>query len=395
MSKIKEVIVPKRRVVVVTGTRSEYGLFQPVLEGIEEHEGLELQLVVTGMHLLRRFGYTVKEVEADGWRIDARVKLQGEKDDVIGQSKGLGRAITKMSEEFYRLGSEVVLVLGDRIEAFAGAAAATASQLVLGHIHGGDVAAGIQDDAYRDAISKLAHVHFAATKTAKDRLIGLGEDKFRVYQTGSPSIDNLAKIVCRDRAELSKWAGFDVGEDYVVVLQHPAGGTAKQEEQKMRQTLEGCHRKDLKILVLYPNCDVGFSGIIRAIAKYVKDEEIWVLKHIPRGIYMGLLKRALALVGNSSSGIIEAGHLNVDVVNVGPRQTGRQRGANVRDVDYGASGIARELAVILRDQPTEKRKAERIYGDGRSGKRIASILAKLNLDQRLRQKRIAHTRVKQ
>jgi len=385
----------KRRVVVVTGTRSEYGLLRPVMAGIDGHEGLGLQLVVTGMHLLRRFGYTVKEIEADGWRIDARVKLQGEKDDVIGQSMGLGRAITKMSEEFYQLGSEVVLVLGDRIEAFAGAAAATASQLVLGHIHGGDVAAGVQDDAYRDAISKLAHVHFAATKAAKERLIGLGEEKFRVYQTGSPSIDNLAKIVCKDRAELSKWAGFNVGEDYVVVLQHPAGGTAKQEEKRMRQTLEGCRCKGLKILVLYPNSDAGFSGITRAIDKYASEEDIWVLKHIPRGIYLGFLKRSRALVGNSSSGIIEAGHLNVDVVNVGPRQTGRERGANVRDVDYGAAGIARELALMLRDRPATKRKAERIYGDGRSGKRIASILAKLNLDQRLRQKRIAHTRVKQ
>jgi len=379
---------------VVTGGRSEYGILRSVLEGIKRHPQLELQLIVTGMHLLRRFGFTVREIEKDGWRIDGRVRLQGEKDDVIGQSRGLGRAITKMTEEFYRLKSEVVLVLGDRIEAFAGAAAATASQLVLGHIHGGDLAPGVQDDAYRDAISKLAQIHFAATEGSKKRLLRLGEEGFRIYQTGSPAVDNLSKMVCKDASILNQWAGFDVREDYVVVLQHPAGGRAEEEERRMEQTLRGCFCKGLKILVLYPNADAGFSGITRAIEKWARKEDVYPIRHVPRDVYLGLLKRARALAGNSSSGIIEAGHLNVDVINVGSRQRGRQWGTNVRDVRYGVKGVREALEAILHRKRSRRREGPRIYGTGRSGERIASILAKIKLDKRLRQKQIAYSRVK-
>ena len=374
----------------MTGTRSEYGLLKPVLAAIEAHPKLDLQLIVTGMHLLRRFGYTVQEIEADSWQIDAKIKLQGEKDDVIGQSRGLGRAITKMTEEFFRLQSEIVLVLGDRIEVFAAAAAATASHLVLGHIHGGDAAPGIQDEAYRFAVSKLAHIHFAATEQSKQRLLRLGEDIFRIYQTGSPAVDNLSKIVCKDHTLLSEWAGFNVRDDYVVVLQHPAGGTAALEEKRMAQTLKACSHKGLKILVLYPNSDMGFSGIIRAIDRWASQGKCRVIKHLPREIFMGLLQNWRALVGNSSSGIIEAGHLNVDVINVGPRQSGRQRGTNVHDASYGVKAIAEALTQVLRDQAAPRAKAPQIYGDGRSGRRIASILAKIKLDLRLRQKRIAY-----
>jgi GDP/UDP-N,N'-diacetylbacillosamine 2-epimerase (hydrolysing) len=376
----------KRRVGVVTGTRAEYGIFRPVLEAIDKQPQLELQLFVTGMHLLRKFGYTVREIEQDGWPIAGRVRLQGEKDDAFGQSRGLGRAITGLTNHFARLKTDIVLVMGDRIEGFAGAAAATASQLVLAHIHGGDISEGIQDEAYRHAISKLAHVHFAATKGARDRLIRLGEEKFRIYQTGSPAVDNLSQIICRDRQELSRWVGFDVREDFALILQHPAGGTGRQEEKRMAQTLRACGGKDLQILILYPNSDPGFSGIVRAAQRYGKRKGYRLLKHVPRGIYMGLLERARMLVGNSSSGLIEASRLNVDVVNVGPRQTGRERGKNVIDVDYGGP-VAKAINALLRNKRIKRRRAERIYGDGKSSEKIASILARIRLDMRLRQKK--------
>jgi GDP/UDP-N,N'-diacetylbacillosamine 2-epimerase (hydrolysing) len=379
----------KRRICVVTGTRAEYGLLKPVMEAIEGHENLKLQLIVTGMHLLRRFGYTVREIEKDGGRIDGRVRLQGEDDEVIGQSRGLGRAITKLTNLFSELDTEIVLVLGDRIETFAAAAAATASQLVLAHIHGGDVAPGVQDDAYRHAISKLAHLHFAATAGAKERLLRLGEDSFRIYQTGSPALDNLSKIICRDTKELSKWAKFDVREDFLMVLQHPAGGTAAQEEKRMVQTLAGCDVKGLRALVLYPNCDPGFSGIIRAVRHVCGAKGYRMIKHLPRGVYLGLLERTRVLVGNSSSGIIEASRINVDVVNVGHRQAGREHCRRVHDVDYGRAAVAKAVRSICRSQKRQ-RSSERIYGDGRSGQRIASILGRVKLEQKLRLKKIAY-----
>ena len=379
----------KRRVAVVTGTRAEYGILSPVMEAIKAHPKLNLQLIVTGMHLLKKFGYTVKDIEADGWRIDGRVRLQSEHDDVIGQSRGLGRAITGLTNEFARLKTDIVLVLGDRLETFAAASAATASQLILAHIHGGDAAAGIQDDAYRHAISKLAHIHFAASAGAKKRLLRLGEDPFRIYRTGSPALDNLENNICRDIDELNQWAGFDVSTEFLFVLQHPAGGTAAQEEKRMLQTLRGCNANNLPVLVLYPNCDVGFSGIIKAADRYCRNKGWTLLRHVPRRIYLGLLRKTKALIGNSSSGIIEAGYLNVDVVNIGTRQLGRERGKNVLDTDYGTVNVAQAVKKILRRTKT-RRKPCQIYGNGRSSRKIASVLSKIKLNQKLSQKRIAY-----
>ena len=262
--------VVKRRVAVVTGTRAEYGLLVPVMEAIDCHARLELQLVVTGMHLLRPFGYTVRQIETDGWPIAARVRLQGEKDDPVSQSRALGRAITAMTEAFSRLQSDIVLVLGDRLETFAAAAVATASQLVLAHIHGGEAAMGVQDDAYRHAITKLAHLHFAASAGSQKRLIKLGEQPFRVYHTGSPGLDKIKTTTCSDIDELNAWAGFDVCDDFLIVLQHPAGGSAGQEQQRMTATLRGCRQKGLRVIVLYPNCDPGFSGISRPFRRIIE-----------------------------------------------------------------------------------------------------------------------------
>ncbi|MCF7957849.1 MAG: UDP-N-acetylglucosamine 2-epimerase [Phycisphaerae bacterium] len=379
----------KRRIAVVTGTRAEYGIFRPVLEAINQHEKLDLQLIVTGMHLLRKFGYTVKDIQADGWRIDGKIRLQSQKDDMIEQSRGLGRAITGLTNEYARLESDMVLVMGDRLETFAAASAATASQIPLAHIHGGDIAQGIQDDAYRHAISKLAHLHFAASKGAKERLIRMGEDPWRVYRTGSPALDNFSATICKNISELNQWAGFDVREDYAIILQHPAGGTPLLEERRMTQTLRGSDRKHLKIIVLYPNCDPGYSGIIQAARHYCTKKNWPLLTHVPRGIYMGLLKHSRMLIGNSSSGIIEAGRLNVDVVNVKPRQLGRERGKNVIDVDYGTKNVSTAVQSILNRKRTG-RKPCTIYGDGHSGKKIANILSRVKLDQRLKRKIISY-----
>lgn len=380
----------KRRICIVTGTRAEYGIFVPVMEAIQRHRRLDLQVVVTGMHLLKRFGHTIKAIEADGWQIDARIPLQSEADDSLAQARGMGRAITRMAETFTRLKTDIVLVLGDRIEAFAAAAAATAAQRIIGHIHGGDAAPGVQDDAYRHAITKLAHLHFAASDEALTRILRLGEEKFRTYQTGSPALDNIRKLLCQDHHVLSQAAGFDIREDFLLVVQHPAGGSARQEALRMKQTLSACRHKDINIIALYPNTDPGFSGILHTLKAEHKAGHCHLLANVPRPIYLGLLSKARALVGNSSSGIIEAGLLNVDVINVGPRQSGRQRGHNVINTDYGIRPVGLALDRILRRRQVRSRRSDSVYGDGAAGKKIADILARVTLNARLRQKRMAY-----
>ena len=383
-----------RQITVVTGTRADYGLLKPVLAAIQGQDQLDLAVVVTGMHLLRRFGYTLREVLADGWPMGGRVKLQTEADDTLAQSQGLGRAITALTNRFASLNTDIVLVLGDRIEAFAAAAAATASQLVLAHIHGGEAAQGVQDDAYRHAISKLAHLHCVASTGAKRRLIRMGEAPWRVYRTGSPGLDNLVNLASCDIGTLCQWTGFDVRDPFVMVLQHPAGGSPRQERQWMEQTLRGCGRAGLKVVVLGSNSDTGFSGIAHATEQLCTQRHWPTLVHVPREVYLGLLRHAVALVGNSSSGIIEAGYLGVDVINVGPRQNGRERGRNVIDVPYGCKPVAEALQQLVKRAAHTKAKPRRsrckIYGDGAASARIATILAQTLLDQRLRHKQTFH-----
>jgi len=377
-----------RRVAMITGTRADYGLLTPVMDAIDKHPRLKLQVIVTGMHLLRRFGQTEREVQADARPIVGRVKLQGASENIFAESRRMGQAIAEFSNIFQRHKTDFVVVLGDRMEMFAAAAAATASQRILAHIHSGDAAMGIQDDAYRHAISKLAHIHFAASAGARRRLLKMGEDSFRIYQTGSPGLDNLSKKICKNITELNGLVGFNVREEFLIVLQHPAGATATQEERLMAQTLEGCVCKGLKIIVLYPNCDPGFSGIIRAAQRVCQRQKWTLLKHVPRDKFLGLLTRSRALVGNSSSGIIEAGFLNVDVINVGPRQMGRERGSNVLDVDYGRNNIKKAVEQIL--QRPRRTKRCLIYGKGQSSRQIASILARMKIDRQLKQKKITY-----
>lgn len=379
----------KRRITVITGTRAEYGLLVPVLKAIDADRDLKLQLVVTGMHLLKRFGASVHEILDDGWRIDARVRLQTNHDDAVSQSVGLGRAMSSFSREFDRLKSDIVLVLGDRIEIFGAAAAAVASGKVLAHIHGGDVATGINDDAYRHAITRLAHLHFVATPGAEQRLLKWGEAPFRVFHTGSPALDGLSELACSDKRMLDDFSGFDTDEKFFIVLQHPSGGSAAQEGRWMAQTLKGCHAQGLHTLMLYPNCDPGFSGIINVAREYSRKKKYRLVKHAPRSIFLGLLQRCAALIGNSSCGIIESGYLNVDVINIGDRQSGRERSGNVVDIDYGSGRVRDALEMILRGQKRKKmREAITLYGHGNSGLQIASVLAKVVFNRKLKQKRI-------
>ncbi len=374
---------------VITGTRAEYGLLKPVMQAIEEHPKLNLQILVTGMHLLKQFGYTIRQIKSDGWDITAKVRLQSEIDAQYSNSLAMGSAISKMSKAMLDNKSDIIVVLGDRLEIFAATAAATACQLPIAHIHGGDIAMGIQDDTFRHAITKLSHIHFTATCGAKRRVIRLGEEKSRVYQTGSPSIDNLSDNICLKIKDLNSYSAFNVNDNFLMVLQHPAGQTTKTEEKRMLQTLRACKRKSLNTLVLYPNCDRGFSGIITAAKSYCKKHKFTLIENVPREIYLGLLKKALILIGNSSSGIIETGYLNVDVIDIGPRQLGREHGKNVMHCNYGTENVSNAIDKTLLQRDLN-RKPCYIYGKGKSGIKIADVLASVQIDQKLLQKVISY-----
>jgi GDP/UDP-N,N'-diacetylbacillosamine 2-epimerase (hydrolysing) len=411
---IKEKASQVRRIAVVTGTRAEYGLLQSTLREIAGHKRLELLLVVTGMHLLKKFGYTIDDIVRDGWRIDARIPMQRGDDAPLDQAGGLSRGVAGIAEFLVKSSTDIVVVLGDRIEVMAAALAAVTTHRILAHIHGGDLAQGDLDDSLRHAITKLAHVHLAATKSSARRIIRMGESRERVHVVGAPGLDDLGDLVAEYSSTFPKRAGRESaatkthvkGETgnsegriaqtkccgSALILQHPRGRSAEREYQTMRAILDVVAKAGLSRTVIYPNSDAGHVGIIRAIDEHAQlggGAGLEVVRSLDRASYLRRLIKADVLIGNSSSGIIEAATAGTPAVNVGSRQAGRERsGRSVIDVDETRRSIGMALSRALRMRP--RMGVRTVYGDGRAGQRIAGILSKVPLDEGFRRKRNAY-----
>ena len=352
----------KRTIAVVTGSRADYGLLRPVMRAIRDHTDLELRVIVTGTHLLPP-EHTSGEVEGD-FTIAHTITMQRPGQcSRLDDAEALGRGVTGFAQQFARDPIDVVLVLGDRIEALAAAAAGSVAGIHVAHIHGGDRAEGIADEAIRHAITKLAHIHFPATDKSAERLESLGEDPIRIHVVGSPAIDELA-----DFPPLSDETMNALGWPEIVMLLHPTGRAIEQERDQATQLLELCQEAG-KILAVHPNHDPGRDGIVQAIVKAGCRQR----EHLPLRDFIGLLRRMRLLVGNSSAGLIEGAALGVRCVNIGPRQAGRDMYANVINVPDGQPGSIQPA--IVRGLAEGRSEIEHAYGDGQAGIRTAAILA--------------------
>ncbi len=347
-----------RYITVVTGSRADFGLLEPVMRTIAARPGLVLRTVITGLHLISE---TWKDVTAAGFAVDAKVPMQkkgevGRRADV----SAIGRGITGFGELWATMKPtpDVVLVLGDRIEAFAAAAAASVGGVRVGHLHGGDRAEGVADEAMRHAVSKLAHLHFPATAQSARRLMRMGENERFVFEVGSPAIDALAAVKPATDAPQA------------IVLMHPTGDADAVEHRRMGRVLDAT--ASLHRLVLAPNHDPGAGGIRGAIL----ERGIELVEHLPRLRFLELLAGAGMIVGNSSAGLIEAAALRVPCVNIGPRQAGRQKPRHVIDCEDDAESLAEAVARAQRSQLRSRRHP---YGDGHTGERVAEILATIDL----------------
>ena len=385
---------PPRRVCFVTGTRAEFGLMQPVLRAMADDPALSLQLLVTGMHLDRAHGDGLGAIRGSGWHIDGVVPWRsGSGRDRATTARNTGLAVAALVDQFERLASDVVLVVGDRVEAFAAATAAHLSGRVVAHVHGGDRAAGQVDDCLRHATAKLAHVHFPATRKSAERLFHMGEDRWRIRRVGSPGLDGIVATAA-DRARCERVVGRLTPGRFALVLLHPVDADDALEESRAAAVLRGVAGLPVdQVLLVHPNNDPGNRGIARCWARSASaepDARIRAFHDLPRDVFLGLMRDAVALVGNSSSGIIEAASFGTPVVNVGPRQRGRERGANVIDVPYDPARIRRALGRIWNGGRPRRFRSENVYGGGGAGRRIADALARLTLDQRLRRKLVRY-----
>ncbi|MCL6450612.1 MAG: UDP-N-acetylglucosamine 2-epimerase (hydrolyzing) [Acetobacteraceae bacterium] len=378
-----------RRVAVITGTRADWGILRPVARALALEPGLEPCLIVAGMHLLPEFGGTSAEVEADGFPIAARVDMILASDTPGGMARSLGLGVIGMAQALETARPDVVLVMGDRGEQFAAALAAAHLNLPVAHIHGGECTVGGNiDESLRWAITRFAHIHLVATRAGADRLRRLGEEPWRIHVVGAPALDVALGTEPWGEERVRRHLGLGPGRPLVVV-QHPVTTQAESAAAQMRETMEAVVGCGLEAVVIYPNADAGGRAMIGVLEEYRDRPGIHLHPTLPHPVYLGLLKMAAALVGNSSSGIIEAPSLGLVAVNVGIRQLGRERGANVLDVGCDRKEIAAAIDRALHDGELLRRirAVPNPYGDGRASARIAGILAGLALGERLIQKR--------
>jgi len=381
-----------RRVAVVTGTRAEYGILYPVLNAIEQHPKLQLLLIATGMHLSHEFGYTVQELEKDGFHVDAKVDMLLSNDTLVAMSKSIGIGIIGLAQTWEQVEPDIIVVLGDRVEPLAAAISGSYMNIPAAHIHGGDTGKGGLDESARHAITKFAHIHFPATKKSAERIIGMGEDRWRVYTVGSPALDTILNEPLLPPKTIAKKLGLNSSWPVILVVQHPVTTQVEEAPEQMRQTLQAIVEFQYPTIVIYPNSDAGGRRMIEVIKEYKKHAFIKAYPSLPHREYLSLMKAANVMVGNSSSGIIEAPSLGLPAVNIGSRQEGRERGKNVIDVGHNKREITKGIEKTLTDREflVGVKKCQSPYGDGKASQRIAEILSKVEITTQLIQKRIAY-----
>ncbi len=369
-----------RRIAVITGTRAEYGIFKPVLKKICAHPQLELSLIVVGMHFLEEFGYTVEEIEKDGFTIDAQIKGLYTEDERVNMAQSVGKGICELAEAFHRVAPDVLLVLGDRGEMLAGAVAAVYMGIPVAHIHGGELSGSI-DGIVRHAITKLAHIHFPATEKSAQRIIQMGENPDYVFVVGAPGLDSIVHERLTEPEILQHKYKIDVAEPFIMVVQHPVTLEVDKAADQMRETLHAVADFKLPAIVVYPNADAGGRKMIDVIKEYTSPL-IHAFESISHTDYLSLLKRTRVVVGNSSSSIIEAPSFGVPVVNVGTRQNGRERAENVIDVQYDAQSIKKGIEKALYNTAFREkaRTCKNPYGDGNASSRIVKLLSTIPIE---------------
>ena len=375
------------RVCVVTGTRADYGLLRPVMLGLEREERFDLKIVATGAHLSPEFGLTVRAIEADGFVVDERVEMLLSSDSPVGVTKSLGLATLGMADSLGRLQPDLLMVLGDRYEILAVAQAALVARIPVAHLSGGDVTEGAIDDAIRHAVTKLSHLHFVTNREAARRVEQMGEDPARVVVAGNPGLDDLVHFEPLSREELAEELGLTLRTRNVLVTYHPVTLHDEDPARSFGELLAAIDDlgDDLGVVVTLPNADTS-GRVLIDMARDFANARPHVVCHdsLGQARYWSCLTRFDAVIGNSSSGLIEAPVVATPAVNVGERQRGRLRSGSTIDCRPERASIleALERALAWQDVPVSSP-----YGDGHATERILSVLGALGDAQKLLHKR--------
>ena len=371
----------KRRIAVFTGTRAEYGLLYWLMKDVQASDRLQLQLIVSGMHLSPEFGETWKQIEADGFRIDAKVEMLLSSDSRVGVVKSIGLGTIGFADALTRLQSDVLVVLGDRFEALAVVQSALIMRIPVVHLHGGEITEGAYDDAIRHAITKMASLHFTAAEPYRQRVIQMGEAPERVFNVGAVGLDHFVRSTPMGLDELSVSLGFALREPYFLVTYHPVTLADEDPETSFGALLQALDAfPEHQVILTYPNADNGGRAIIPMLEAYAKRQPGRVLAIPSLGFrrYHGALARAAAMIGNSSSGIIEAPAFHVPTVDIGARQAGRLAAKSVLHCAAYGDSIRQAITTALSPAfAAECRQATNPYGQGNAAERIVGVLEAL------------------
>lgn len=380
----------RRKIMVVTGKRGGYGAMKPMLQLLRDDNDFELQLVVTDQHLNKSFGATIKEVESD-FEIASAVDMEQKDGTALSRAQALGLCSTKMAEVIHRLEPDFCLLYGDRGEVMATAMAATTMGVAIGHMQGGDLS-GSTDEQVRHAVTKLAHLHFPSTAQSARRIIGMGEEEWRITVTGDHHLDLIQSKEFAGASAVAEVTGINFNHPVLVVLQHSETTAPEKSYQQMCETLISVRDSGVQSVIVYPCSDVGYEGVIQAINEFKDTPQFKIFKNLDAHIFWGLLAVSSVLIGNSSAGIIESPCFRLPTVNIGRRQEGRMQSENVINVDHCRFAIASAIDKALND-PSFKVVANscgQIYGDGNAGIRTVDVLRSIPLDDRLLIKRMAY-----
>jgi len=378
----------KRKICIITGSRAEYGLLKPLIDEINDDVSLRLQLIVTGMHLSPEFGLTINDIHKDGFFVDDNIEILLSSDTPVGTSKSMGLAMISFAETYSRLKPDIIVVLGDRYEIFSAVASAHVNKIVVAHIAGGEITEGAFDDAFRHSITKMSQIHFTSTEEYRKRVIQMGEEPSRVYNVGAIGIDNIKNLSLLSKSELGKILDFKFGKRNILVTFHPVTLDNVNSVGQFVNLLEVLNQfNDMKVIFTKANADPGGKEINALIDKFVFDnaEKSIVFSSMGQLNYLSTMQFVDAVVGNSSSGIVEAPSFKIGTINIGDRQEGRIKALSIIDCDPSKDSIRKGFEILYgSDFKKNLKSVVSPYGKGETAVQIKNILKNIQIENILK-----------
>jgi UDP-N-acetylglucosamine 2-epimerase (non-hydrolysing)/GDP/UDP-N,N'-diacetylbacillosamine 2-epimerase (hydrolysing) len=379
-----------RKICVIGTSRATYGYKRKILQLLRDDKSVKLNLLITGMHLQKKFGYSVKDIIKDKIPITKKIYMNVKNSSDINFILSLSEEMRKIATAIKNINPDILLVTGDRSEMFIACFVAVFLNIPVAHIQAGDVSGHI-DGNIRHAITKLSHIHFASCLDSKNRVLKLGEERKRVYNVGAPQLDDM-KGIKKDKSFLKNFLNSNISSPCILMMQHPILIDSNNSGIEILETLKALENTNFINIIIYPNFDTGSSAILQKIDQYKKKKNFFVFSNLNRTIFLKLLRNVDLLVGNSSCGILETPSYKVPTINIGNRQRGRMQALNIINCSPERNQISKAIKYVLSNKKFKKKlnQCRNFYGDGNSSKRIVKILKAVKLNKQLLDKKITY-----